>query len=98
VEGVPQVGLDGRLGDEQVLGDLAVGASLGGQVRDLTFGAGQRVGAGDRGAAGARAGGDELGARVLAQLGGAAPLGEVHRLAERCLRVRATTRPTAVRA
>ena len=37
MESVPQVGLDGRLGDEQVLGDLPVGPSLRRQVRDLAF-------------------------------------------------------------
>jgi hypothetical protein len=50
---VPQVGLDGGLGDEQVLGDLAVGQAIRGQIGDLAFCAGEGVRAGDGGAAGA---------------------------------------------
>src|SRR5215469_6018356 len=49
-EGVPQVGLDGRLGDEQVLGDLPVRQAVGGERGDPPLGAGERFRAGQRGA------------------------------------------------
>ena len=51
-EGVAEVGFHGGLGDEQVLGDLAVGQAVGGEGRDAAFGAGQGVRAGQGGAAG----------------------------------------------
>jgi len=52
VEGVPKVGFDGGLGDEQVLGDLPVGQAVGGQAGDPPFDAGERVWAGEGGAQG----------------------------------------------
>jgi hypothetical protein len=55
-ERVPQVRLDGGLGDEQVLGDLPVGQPVGGEAGDLPLGAGERVRAGDGTAAGPTSG------------------------------------------
>jgi hypothetical protein len=57
---MPQVGFDGGLGDELVLGDLPVGQAAGGQVGDLPFGTGQCVWAGEGGAAGPGASSEEL--------------------------------------
>jgi hypothetical protein len=52
VEGVPQAGFDGGLGDEQVLGDLPGGQVGRGEAGDPPFGAGEGVRAGEGGAPG----------------------------------------------
>src|SRR4051812_6777596 len=58
--GAGQMHLDRLLGQEQRLGDLAVGHALGGHARDALLGRGQLAPALDRVAPRARAGGDQL--------------------------------------
>ena len=77
------MGLDGGLGDEQVLGDLPVGQAAGGEVGDLPFGAGECVRTGEGGAAGPGAGGEELSPGLLGQGCRAGSLGEVKSAAQR---------------
>jgi acyl-CoA synthetase (AMP-forming)/AMP-acid ligase II len=62
------VGFHGGLGDEQVLGDLAVGPAVGGEGRDPAFGAGQGVRAGQGGPAGEAPDSSELAAYCQARL------------------------------
>ena len=60
LEGLPEVGFDGGLRDEQVLGDLPVGQAVRGQSGHPPFGAGERVRTGERGAPRPGAGGQQL--------------------------------------
>jgi hypothetical protein len=74
---VEQVGLHGAFGDEQPLGDLAVGQAVGGHAGHPALGRGQGVNAGQGPPAGTCAGGPELLVRVLGQGQGTATVGEV---------------------
>ena len=60
-----QVRLGGIGGDEQRLGDLAVGEAFGGEPRDAQFAGGERVAASDRVPPWLGTGGDQLGARMV---------------------------------
>jgi hypothetical protein len=68
-ERVTQVGFDGGLGYEQVLGDLPVGQAARRELGDLALRAGQRVRAGDGGAAGPGADRQEFPPGLLGQSG-----------------------------
>ena len=83
LEGVPEVGLDGGLGDEQVLGDLPVGQAVGGEAGDPPFGAGERVRAREGGAPGPGAGRKELPPGPLGQRRGTGALRQIQGAAER---------------
>ena len=80
---MPQVRLDGGLRNEQVLGDLPVRQPVRGQRGYPPFGAGQRVRAGERGAAGAGAGREQFLPRTVGQRQRAGALGEVQGAAQR---------------
>src|SRR3954453_2057821 len=58
--GVGEVDLDGLRGDEELLGDLAVGHRLGGHAGDATLAGGQGLDSAEGLAAGSDAGGAEL--------------------------------------
>ena len=75
--------LDGLLGHEQQLGDLAVAEAARGQPRHALLRGGQRRRAGQRGAARLRAGLDERVAGAGGERGRAAALGQLQRGAQR---------------
>jgi hypothetical protein len=75
-ECVGEVGFDGLLGDEQPLGDLAVGLPGSGQIGDAQFAGGEGVAAAGRGAPGAGAGGEQFSQRAVLQGAGAALVGQ----------------------
>ena len=79
-ERAPQVRLDGLLGDEQRLGDLAVRASRGGELHDAQLAWGERVRAGAIGCPRPDADRGELGPRSALQGSGAAPRCQRERL------------------
>src|SRR6185369_16305421 len=82
-EGVAEVGLDRRLGDEQVLGDLPVARAVGRQGGDPALARGQRVRAGQGGPPGPGAGREQLALHLGGQPGGAGALGEIERAEQR---------------
>src|SRR5450755_935948 len=65
--GVGEVPFDGPGGDEQVLGDLAVGQTVGGELGDAALAGCQRVEPAEDEPSGSPAGGDEFGAGPLGQ-------------------------------
>jgi len=65
--GVREVPFDGPGGDEQVLGDLAVGQTGGGELGGAALAGRQRVESAEDEPPGPAAGGDEFGARPLGQ-------------------------------
>src|SRR5215510_3795693 len=79
VVGVGEVPLDGAGGDEQVLGDVAVGQAGGGELGDAAFAGCQRVEPAEDGPPGPPAGGDEFGTGPLGQRQCPAAVGEVER-------------------
>ena len=87
------MGFHRGLGDEQVLGDLAVGQAVRGQACDPAFGAGERVRAGQGGAPGPGADREQVPPDVGGQLGGAGALGEVESAAQRRAGLRALPGP-----
>jgi hypothetical protein len=90
---VPEVGLDGGLGDEQVLGDLPVGQPVGGEAGDPPFGAGERVRAGEGGAPGPGPGREQLPPGPLGQRRGTGALRQVQGAAQRVTGVGSPSRP-----
>ena len=85
--GVAQVVLDGREGDDELLGDRAVHRAGGGERRDAALAARQRAGAVGQPAARPRAGRAQLGERLLLECGGAAAVRQVDCGAERVTRL-----------
>ena len=83
LEDVGEVGLDGASGDVELLGDLAVGVAVGGEVRHAMLCGSQRLWAGERGTARAGAGRLQLVARAIGEQSHAAALGDVERLPQR---------------
>ena len=67
---------DGAGGDEQVLGDVAVGQAGGGELGDAALAGGQRVEPAQDEPPGPPAGGDEVGAGPLGQRQRPAAVGE----------------------
>ena len=80
---VRQVNLDRLRSHVELLGDLAVGKAVGGEVGDALLRRRQRADAAERIAAWPRARGAQLGPRSLLQRAGAAHGGELERLVER---------------
>ena len=78
--------LDRLARDEQLLGDLAVGAPLDGEVRDAALARGQRRGSAEALAPGPCAGGAQLVPRPVAEPGRAGAVGEVDRGPQRLAR------------
>src|SRR6266496_3800140 len=74
---VGEVPFDGPGGDEQVLGDLAVGHAVGGELGDAALAGRQRVEPAEDEPPGSAAGGDEFGAGSLRQRDRPAAVGEV---------------------
>lgn len=72
-----QVSLNRLRGDEEALGDLAVGHPLGGETGDAELARGQRLDAAEDRLAGSGAGRRQLGAGALLQRGGATSVREV---------------------
>ena len=70
-EHVGEVALDGPGGDEQVLGDLAVGEPLGGQLGDAALAGGQGLEAGEQHPARPGTGGAQLGLGPVGERAGA---------------------------
>ena len=71
----------GGAGDEQRLGDLAIGKPFGRELRDAAFASRERVRAADAGPAWSRAGDQQLGARLIGNDAAAAAVGEIKRMA-----------------
>src|SRR5512132_4048795 len=86
---VAEVRLDGVLGEEERLCDLAVGHSLGGHASDAQLGGGEMAAALGGISAGAGAGCDELIVGAHSNRVGTAGTGQLERLAEWLARVRA---------
>jgi hypothetical protein len=78
VVGVGEMSFDGPGGDEQVLGDVAVGQA-GGELGDAAFAGCRRVEPAEDEPPGPPAGGDEFGAGPLGQRQRGAAVGEVER-------------------
>ena len=93
LERVPEMGLDGGLGDEQVLGDLPVGQAVGGEAGHPPFGAGERVRAGEGGASGPGPGREQLPPGPLGERRGAGALREIQGAAQRATGVGPPSRP-----
>ena len=85
----PEVRLDRLAGHEQRLGDLGVRQPAGGEVGDPPLARGQRVDAAQLQPARARAGRQQVVARLLGEHGRAAALRQVERLAQRLARLAA---------
>ena len=83
LEDVREVGLDRPLGHVELLGDLAVGEPVGGQQGDAVLGRCERLDAGQRGAAGPRAGALQLVPGTAGEQAHAAAVGELECPAER---------------
>ena len=75
--GVGEVPFDGPGGDEQVLGDVAVGQADGGELGDAALAGCQRVESAQDEPSGSPAGGDEFGTGSLRQRDRPAATGEV---------------------
>jgi hypothetical protein len=88
-----EVRLGGLGGDEQRLGDLAIGEAIGGEPGDTQLAGGQRVAAGDRVAPWLGAGGDQLGTRPVCDARRAAAMGEIERAFELGARLDAAPGP-----
>src|SRR5207247_11253716 len=86
-EDAAEVRLDGVLGEEERLCDLAVGHSLGGHASDAQLGGCEVAAALGRVSARAGAGGDELVVGAYSHCVGTAGAGQVERLAEWLARV-----------
>jgi hypothetical protein len=86
-EDAAQVRLDGVLGEEERLCDLAVGHSLGSHASDAQLGGGEVAAALGRVSTRAGAGGDELVVGAHSNRVGTAGTGQVKRLAEWLARV-----------
>ena len=93
-----QVVFDGPLGDEQPLGDLAVGEPGGGQLRDAQFAGGERVPPVRGIAAWPAAGDDKLAAGPVTQGQTAHGVRQVQALPQQPARLGAGTRPALRRA
>ena len=74
--------LDGSGGDEQGLGDRAVGEPFGGQFGDAAFAGGERFEPGEQYAAGPGAGSAQFGLGAPGERRGAEVVGGVEGLAE----------------
>jgi hypothetical protein len=92
-EDAREVTLDGAVGDEQRLCDLAVGKSPAGELGDTAFARRQRVEPGQDDAARARAGGAELGLGAFRETTGARAVGGVECVAEELSRLGAPVAP-----
>src|SRR6266568_7362910 len=77
-----EVTLNRTCGDEERLGDLAVGEALTGELRNPAFAGCERVDPGEQDPARARAGGAELGLGVFGEGSGAGSVGGVECLEE----------------
>jgi hypothetical protein len=77
--GVGEVPFDGAGGDEQVLGDVAVGQAGRGELGDAALAGCQRVEPAQDEPPGSSAGGDEFGAGLFGQRERPAAVGEVER-------------------
>jgi hypothetical protein len=87
------VHLDGPQGDEEGLRDLLVGLALSGELDDAELGGGERVAAGLWDAAWAGARESQFVACVADQCGGAAAMGEIGALRQRCAGVSSLAGP-----
>jgi len=76
------VAFDGPGGDEQVLGDLAVGEAGGGELGGAALAWGQRIESAEDEPPGSPAGGNQFGAGPLGQGVRAVAMGEVERAAK----------------
>jgi hypothetical protein len=81
-EDAREVTLDRACGDEEGLGDLAVGEALGGELGDAALAGRQRIEPSQNDPTRARTGGPELGLGVLGEGSGAGAVGSVESLAE----------------
>jgi hypothetical protein len=84
VEDAREVTLDRARRDEEGLGDLAIGKSLAGEFGDAALAGCQRVEPCEYDPARARAGGAELGRRLLGERPGARAVGGLECLAKQC--------------
>src|SRR6266516_338560 len=89
---------DRACGDEEALGDLAVGESLAREFGDAALAGGQRVESREDDPARARAGGAECGLGSVGEWLGARAVGRIQRLAEQLASVGAAVAPPEHRA